>query len=433
MASFTYFIRTFGCQMNVADLADITLRLRGLGGSEVAQPEAASLVLVNTCTVRQKAEDKAHSYFSALKRAKRNGLPFIVGMGCLVPGAGPRIARLNPHVDLLIGHSDPEMVIDELLAHFPPLSGAHPDEFTMPLLDNGVCKHNFITAIRGCNHGCSFCVVPAARGPQRDVPLRRIIEQAQAFEQAGLPDITLLGQNILAYGQASGPEHPRFVELMERLLKETSFPWITFLTSLPCDLTDEICEKVIANPRITPLLHLPVQSGSDKVLGEMRRQHDVAHFRRIVAQARACRPDLFLTTDLLVGFPTETEADYQATLELIEEIGFNDAFMFAYSERPGTHSAENYPDILTREQKIARLTRLIACQREIAAGVNSRYLGQVLPVIIEKADTQGAVARTAFNKPVKLAATRTPVGQYSHVRVEGVKVSSFTGVEVDGA
>lgn len=433
MHSFTYFTRTFGCQMNVADLADITLRLRGLGGSEVAQPAQASLVLVNTCTVRQKAEDKAYSYFASLKQLKRNGAPFIVAMGCLVPGSGSRIAQLNPHVDLLLDHSDPELVLDELLMHFPPLSGAHPGEFTSPLMDNGVCKHHFITAIRGCHHGCSFCVVPVARGPQRDVPLKRIIEQAQAFEEAGLPDITLLGQNILAYGQASKPGHPRFIELIETLLKETSFRWTTFLTSLPCDLTDEICERVIAHPRVTPLLHLPVQSGSDKVLGEMRRQHDVAHFQRIVAKARACRPDLFLTTDLLVGFPTETEADYQATLELIEEIGFNDAFMFAYSERPGTHSAQHYPDTLSREQKIARLTRLIARQREIAATVNQRYTGAVLPVIIEKADEQGVIARTAFNKPVKLAATSTPVGQYSQVRIDSVKVSSFTGVEVDGA
>jgi tRNA-2-methylthio-N6-dimethylallyladenosine synthase len=218
---------------------------------------------------------------------------------------------------------------------------------------------------------------------------------------------------------------------MEMLLIETGFRWITFLTSLPCDLTDEICERVIAHPRVTPLLHLPVQSGSDKVLGEMRRRHDVAHFRRIVAKARACRPDLFLTTDLLVGFPTETDEDYQATLELIEETGFNDAFMFAYSARPGTHSAEHYPDSLSREQKSARLTRLIARQREIAANANRRYTGQVVPVIIEHADGNGAVARTAFNKPVKLASTRTAVGHYSTVRISDVKVSSFTGVEVD--
>lgn len=430
MQSFTYFSRTFGCQMNVADLADISARLAALGGREVLRPEDADLVLVNTCTVRKKAEDKAQSYFATLKGAKRNGKPFIVGMGCLVPGAGAQLARINPHLDLLLDHSDPDQVLDELHLHFPPLAELEQGALAAPLMDGSLARHNFITAIRGCNHGCSYCVVPLARGPQRDVPLRRIVQQAQAYQQAGARDITLLGQNILAYGRESGPGHPGFVELMETVLAETDFRWITFLTSLPSDLTDEICERVIAHPRITPLLHLPLQSGSDAVLSAMRRGHDVAHFRRMVHKARECRPDLFLTTDLLVGFPTETDADFAATLAVVEETGFNDAFMFAYSPRTGTHSAQHYADRLTREQKIARLTRLIARQRELAAGLNRRYIGEVLPVIIEHADANGALARTAFNKPVRLPATGTPVGQFSRVRISSVKVSSFSGVEV---
>jgi tRNA-2-methylthio-N6-dimethylallyladenosine synthase len=418
--------------MNVADLSDIGARLRALGGIEADSPAAADLVLVNTCTVRQKAEDKALSYFGALRQAKRGGRPYIVGMGCLVPGAGGRIAQLNPHLDLLIDHSDPRMVIGELLAHFPLLSGIDVDGVPGPLLNATSAKLNFITAIRGCQHGCSFCVVPLARGPQRDVPLPRIVEQAQAYQAAGAPDITVLGQNVLAYGKASGSGHPGFVELMETLLAETEFPWITFLTSLACDLTDEICERIVAHPRITPLLHLPVQSGSDKVLADMLRGHDVAQYKRMVAKARACRPDLFLTTDLLVGFPTEAEGDFEATLGLVEEVGFNDAFMFAYSPRPGTQSALRCPDVWTREQKIARLTRLIAWQRALAAQLNRKYLGQVLPVIIEQADEAGVVARTAFNKPVRLRHARTPMGRFSQVRITGVRVSSFDGEEAPG-
>jgi tRNA-2-methylthio-N6-dimethylallyladenosine synthase len=430
MQSFTYFSRTFGCQMNVADLADISARLCALGGSEVLDPENADLVMVNTCTVRKKAEDKAYSYFAALKRAKRDGRPFIVGMGCLVPGAGGRLAELNPHLDLLLEYSDPDLVLSELQAHFPPLAQAQQADLAAPLLNGGVCRHSFITAIRGCDHGCSYCVVPLARGPQRDVPLARILAQAQAYEAAGAADIALLGQNILAYGQASGAGHPGFIELMETLLAGTGFRWITYLTSLPTDLTDEICERVIAQPRITPLLHLPLQSGSDNVLRDMRRGHDVAHYQRMVAKARSCRPDIFLTTDLLVGFPTETDADFEATLELVETTGFNDAFMFAYSPRPGTYSALNYPDNLARERKIARLVKLISRQRELAAQLNRRYIGTVLPVIIEQIDAKGAVARTAFNKPVRLPQARTPVGRYSQVQILDVKVSSFSGIEV---
>lgn len=419
--------------MNVADINDLRARLERSGGAAVADPAAADLVLVNTCTVRAKAEEKAYSFFGELKRLKNGGgrEPLLVAMGCVVPRNREALARRFPHLDLLVDYSDPDSVMDVLREHFPPLAHATDLSEYEPLLDPRHCPQRFVTAIRGCNHGCSFCVVPRARGPQRDVPLGRIAREARALEQAGAPDLTILGQNVLAYGTTSGDRTPRFIELMQTLLAETGFRWITFLTSLPGDLTDEICERVIAHPRVTPLLHLPVQSGSDKVLGEMRRGHDVAHYRRMVARARACRPDLYLSTDLLVGFPTETEADYRATLALVEEIGFDDAFMFAYSERPGTLSARKYEDTLSRSEKHERLNALIARQRELGAARNQRHVGEVLDVIIEHADPDGAVARTSFNKPVQLAGARTAVGQYTRVRITAAKVSSFRGEEVE--
>jgi tRNA-2-methylthio-N6-dimethylallyladenosine synthase len=260
--------------------------------------------------------------------------------------------------------------------------------------------------------------------------LDEVIEHAQSCQAAGAPDITVLGQNILAYGKASGERHPGFVELMETLLAKTTFPWITYLTSLASDLTDEICERVIAQPRITPLLHLPLQSGSDHVLEDMRRGYDVERFTRIVATARAVRPDLYLTTDLLVGFPTETEADFAATLQLVEQLGFDDAFMFAYSPRPGTYATRKYPDSLSRAEKLDRLSTLIAQQRAAAAQRNQRYLGQELEVIVEKRTDDGAVARTNFNKPVRLGAVQTRPGHYTRVRITQVRVTSFDGEEV---
>jgi len=420
--------------MNVADADDIGARLSAHGGRRVDDPGHADLVLVNTCTVRQKAEDKAMSFFGGLKHAKHNGggKPFIVAMGCVVPRTGKKIQDTFPHVDLLINYSDPDIVLAELASSFAPLAGASLDDGYSALTSDATSQLTFVTAIRGCNHRCSFCVVPWARGPQRDMPLERIIAEARAHEAAGAPDICVLGQNILAYGKTSGDKSQRFVELMETLLAETAFPWVTFLTSLACDLTDEICEKVIAHPRVTPLLHLPVQSGSDKVLGEMRRQHDIETYKRMVARARECRPDLYLTTDLLVGFPTETDDDYQQTLDLVQEVGFDDAFMFAYSERPGTHSARNHPDILSRKQKIERLAKLIELQRRLGSERNQRYVGQMLPVIIEKRHPDGsATARTAFNKPVRLENAGRDVRQYSRVLITGAKGTSFEGEEVD--
>jgi tRNA-2-methylthio-N6-dimethylallyladenosine synthase len=420
--------------MNVADFDDLAARLIALGGVSVEEPAQADIVLVNTCTVRAKAAEKAHSYFGELKHLKRNGgaAPMLVGMGCAVHRNREELMRRFPHLDLLIDFSDPDGVLDVLREHFPSLTAQDDPDAQTPLLDPENCRQHFITAIRGCQHGCSFCIVPRARGPQRDVPLERIVAEAQQLEAAGAPDLTVLGQNILAYGTTSGENSPRFVELMETLLAETGFPWITFLTSLASDLTDEICERIIAHPRVTPLLHLPVQSGSDHVLGDMKRGHDVAHFRRMVQKARACRPDLYLTTDLLVGFPSESEEDFQATLELAQDVGFDDAFMFAYSERPGTLAAERFEDSLPRAGKMQRLNELIAKQREWGAQRNRRFLGQELPVIIERRDSDKAVARTAFNKPVYLESASTPVGEYSRVLITGTRISSFEGKEVAG-
>jgi tRNA-2-methylthio-N6-dimethylallyladenosine synthase len=463
--SFTYYARVFGCQMNVADVDDIGARLALHGGVRVERPEEADLVLVNTCTVRQKAEDKAMSFFGNLKHVNaplqmpvgapvkaplmvgavpRGGLtaaptvdiaatgkkPFIVAMGCVVPKARKFIEQTFPHIDLLVNYSDPDIVLAELIDRFPPLAGRTIEDSFPPLLQSDRALPSFVTAIRGCNHRCSFCVVPWSRGPQRDVPLEQVVAQAIEYEKAGAPDITVLGQSIMAYGKASPQPHPDFVDLMQALLRQTGFRWITYLTSLACDMTDRVCEEVIANPRVTPLLHLPVQSGSDKVLGEMRRQYDTDQYRRMVRKARHERPDLYLTTDLLVGFPTETNEDYEQTLALVEEIGFDDAFMFAYSPRPGTHSVRVHPDSIPREEKIARLSRLIAMQRAQSAERSKRYIGQELETIIESSTAEGAVARTAFNKPVHMAEARTPVGQFARVRITGVRVSGFTGEEL---
>lgn len=418
--------------MNVADMDDLRGRLAGRGGVEVDGPQRADLVLVNTCTVRAKAEDKALSFFGELKRTKARpgGGPFIVGMGCVVPRSRDKIEQRFSHLDLLLDYSDPDNVMAALGEHFAPLGGGELAADFTPLLRADVSPLRFVTAIRGCRHGCSFCIVPSVRGPQRDVPLERILAEARALERAGAPDLTVLGQNILAYGTTSGNGAPRFVELIETLLRETGFRWITYLTSLPSDLTDRVCERVIAHPRVTPLLHLPLQSGSDRVLSEMRRGHTTADYRRIVAKARECRPDLYLTTDLLVGFPTESEADFEQTLALAEQIGFDDAFMFAYSERPGTIAARKFGDPLAREEKLRRLNELIARQRAWGAARNQRYVGQRLEVIVERREDGGAVARTAFNKPVRLARSLRTPGEFATVEISAAGVSSFTGNEV---
>ncbi|MBN2081894.1 MiaB/RimO family radical SAM methylthiotransferase [bacterium] len=415
--------------MNVADMDDLAARLDAAGGQPVDDPVRADLIMVNTCTVRAKAEEKAYSFFGELKRLRRTDgtRPLLVGMGCVVNKQREELAKRFPHLDLWLDFSDPDGVLAALRQSFAPLTALDLDAEFTPALDTGLSPLRFVTAIRGCNHACAYCVVPRARGPQRDVPLDRIVAEAQRLERAGAPDLAVLGQNILAYGTTSGDKRRRFVELLETLLGETGFRWITYLTSLPGDLTEEICERIVAHPRVTPLLHLPLQSGSDRVLADMRRGYDLGHYRRLVAYARQCRPDLYLTTDLLVGFPTETEEDYQATLNAAEELGFDDAFMFAYSERPGTLAARKYGDPLPRGEKLRRLNELIARQRAWGKARNRRYVGQRLAVIVERIDGAAAVARTAFNKPVHLPAAGLKVGEYALTEITSAKVSSFAG------
>lgn len=415
--------------MNLADADDISARLAAYGGTSVDSPQQADLVLVNTCTVRKKAEDKALSYFGLLKQnAASNGRnPYVVAMGCVMPKGGRQLKNMHRNIDLVINYSDPDIVLAELTANYPPLANASEADSFLPLAGNQSSQLTFVTAIRGCNHRCSFCIVPWARGPQRDVPIERIVAEAQAHEQAGAPDICILGQSIMAYGKTSGDSSPRFIEMMKAVLDSTNFPWVTFLTSLAVDLTAQICDEVIAHPRITPLLHLPIQSGSDKVLADMRRGHTTDQYRKLVAKAREVRPGLYLTTDLLVGFPTETDADFQQTLDFVQEIGFDDAFMFAYSERPGTHSARKHPDVLSRPEKIERLTKLIEMQRNIGRERNQRYVGQTLDVLIETAANGSATGRTAFNKPVKLPMCACTPGKIVKAKILFAKGTTFTG------
>jgi tRNA-2-methylthio-N6-dimethylallyladenosine synthase len=216
---------------------------------------------------------------------------------------------------------------------------------------------------------------------------------------------------------------------MQAVIEQTEVPWISFLTSQPHDMSDEIIRRVIAHPRVTPLLHLPVQSGSDAVLKRMRRGYTAKAYEDWVAKVRAARPDIFLTTDFIVGFPGETERNFERTLELIRRVRFNDAFMFAYSPREGTTAAEYDGQVKPAERK-RRLAELIELQRGIAHEVNSQYVGQTLDAIVEQADEGGAVARTPFNKPVVLPRTARKPGEFTRVRIGEVVVSSFKGEEV---
>jgi len=490
---FTFAMKTFGCQMNVADSDEIARHLAMRGGIQVTQPEIADIVIVNTCVVREKAEQKAYSFIGALKPLKlktgqsakvtldepkvrplcgqadlqredahkttKDGV-IIAVIGCLVPKSADFVREKFPYVDVLVGTSEPSVVLAELekAFEFPIFKGAYEltvleevrgaralESCTESAIGNAnalddapslegfpslmdVSRSALVTVIRGCNHVCSFCIVPKVRGRETSVPIREVVRQVKAYREAGFNEVTLLGQNILSYG-SDYKFDPNFVDLVDAVLAQTDVPWLSYLTSHPYDLTDEIIEKVVANPRVTPLLHLPVQAGSDRILGLMRRKYTVKEYLEKVDKARQARPDLFLTTDIIVGFPGETREEFEETLRLVEKVRFNDAFMFAFSPRKGTLAAK-YDDPQSRQEKKLWLNELIHLQREISQEVNRKYLGQVLPAVLEVKRENFAIARTAFNKPVELAFSAKNVGEFTTVRIDEVNVSSFKGVEV---
>lgn len=473
MGEFSFALKTFGCQMNVADDDALARELAARGGVQVTDVSAADLIVINTCVVRQKAEDKAFSFVGSLKPltegnppshpvklsapkllaqhetpARKRPRPLIAVVGCLVPKSGNELARKFGYVDILVPTSEPAEVIAEISTmmplperHEPAATGAllaaaspqlavsctasagGSDELRLDTKLSGL-----VTVQRGCSHACSFCIVPHVRGPEVSVPVERIIDEVNYYHRRGFNEITLLGQNVLSYGSDLGFS-PDFVEMMEAALSRTEVPWISFLTSQPHDMSKEIIQRVIAHPRVTPLLHLPVQSGSNKVLQRMRRGYTVEEYEDWVTLVREARPDVFLTTDFIVGFPGETERDFELTLALIKHVRFNDAFMFAYSPREGTAAARYDGQVELAERK-RRLSALIKLQRGIAHDVNTKYVGQVLDAIVEQADERQAVARTPFNKPVVLPRTARKPGEFTKVRITQAVVSSFKGEDV---
>ena len=471
MGGFSFALKTFGCQMNVADDDALARELAARGGVQVTDATAADLIVVNTCVVRQKAEDKAFSFVGSLKSLAEGDTPrhpvklsppkllaqgenpprtrehpLIAVVGCLVPKSGDELARTFSYVDLLVPTSEPAQVIAALaeVMPLPEPAEAAASSFSAPSprlaisctaaaggaedlrLDTKLS--GLVTVQRGCSHACSFCIVPHVRGPEISVPVERIVDEANYYHARGFNEVTLLGQNVLSYGSDLGFS-PDFVEMMEAVIERTEVPWISFLTSQPHDMSKEIIRSVIAHPRVTPLLHLPVQAGSNEVLNRMRRGYTVEQYEDWVALVRDARPDVFLTTDFIVGFPGETERDFELTLALVEHVRFNDAFMFAYSPRDGTAANELDGQVELAERK-RRLATLIKLQRSIAHEENSKYVGRVLDAIVEQSGERQTVARTPFNKPVVLPRSAHSPGEFTKVRITQTVVSSFKGEEV---
>ena len=371
---------TFGCQMNEYDSHTVRSQLVAAGYTPIESWRQADVVLVNTCAVRGKPVEKAATLLGELAKEKRRR-PLTIGLlGCLAQlEEGKALAR-KFGVDLLLGPGAVHHIVPAVQAGSFEDLGFHDDlaEFTPP--PPGTLSAH-LTIMRGCNHHCTYCIVPATRGPEVSRPPRTILAEARRLQEAGVLEVSLLGQNVNSYGLDRPGEYPSFARVL-RLVGGLGIPQVKFITSHPVNFSDDIVAAIAETPTVCRYIHLPVQSGSDRVLKRMAREYRREYYLERIAKIRATLPDATLSTDIIVGFPGETEADFEETLSLYREVEFDLAYTFIYSARPGTPAHEHFDD-LPREVKVERLGRLVELAKETSLRRNQAYLGREVEVLIE--------------------------------------------------
>lgn len=399
------YIETYGCQMNVAD-TEVVAAIMGMAGYELTDDiEQADAVLLNTCSIRDNAEQKIVGrlqFLASLKR-KRGGRLIVGVIGCMAERAKDDLIA-NHGVDLVAG-PDSYMDLPSLFASAEAgekainveLSTVETYRDVMPLRLGPNRISGFISIMRGCNNFCSYCIVPYTRGRERSRPAESILAELADLRSKGFKEVTLLGQNVNSYS-ADGVDFPDLLAAVAEAAPEMR---VRFTTSHPKDMSDRTIEVMASHPNICRHIHLPVQSGSDKVLKAMNRKYTREWYLGRIAAIRAAMPDCAITTDMFTGFHSETEEDFADTLSLMREVGFDASFMFKYSERPGTLASRTMPDNVPEEVKIERLNRMIALQNELSAESNRREIGREVEILVEgvsKRSTAQMVGRTSQNK-----------------------------------
>jgi tRNA-2-methylthio-N6-dimethylallyladenosine synthase len=439
------FIKTYGCQMNVYDSARMADVLAPLGYEPASGAAEADMIILNTCHIREKAAEKVFSELGRLrplKQARRGGGPVIIAVaGCVAQAEGAEIRRRAPFVDIVLGpqtyHRLPEMVARAARAGGTVLDTEFPaepkfDHLPAPAAPPGLSA--FLTVQEGCDKFCTFCVVPYTRGAEYSRPAADLLAEARRLVEAGAREITLLGQNVNAY-RGAGPDGGDWglARLIRALAELPGLMRLRYTTSHPLDMDDALIAAHGEVPALMPFLHLPVQSGSDRVLAAMNRRHGAADYRRVVERLRRARPDLALSSDFIVGFPGESEADFAATLALVEEVGFAQAFSFKYSARPGTPAA-GLPGQVPDPVKAERLDRLQTLLRRQQDAFSAACVGRTLPVLFERRGRHPGqlVGRSPYLQAVHAAAPDSAVGALLPVAIAAAEPNSLGGHIVGG-
>jgi tRNA-2-methylthio-N6-dimethylallyladenosine synthase len=436
----TFYIETFGCQMNAHDSEKVVGTMLQQGYTQVDSPEEAELVFYNTCSIRDKAEQKVFNRLQQFKRNAGKGKIFGV-LGCVAQQEGERIFERAPHVSLVAGSASytklPEMLV-QLEAGNRRVTGLSLDTtetFDTPFTRRDNPHRAYITIIEGCDKACAYCVVPFTRGPERSRTSESVLREGETVAERGYSEIQLLGQNVNSYRDPS-PAAWDFSHLLARMGEITGIRRVRFTTSHPRDFVKDIIDAIDASPTLCNHVHLPVQSGSSAVLSRMQRLYSRDQYMQRIDWMKSAKRNIAITTDIIVGFPGETEADFNETVRLAEEVEYDSMFIFKYSKRPNT-SALQYEDHIPEEEKTRRLMVLQERQRSIQIRRNASYIGKTEEVHVEGYNVATAqwIGRTTQNKTLNFCDStlpapiegRTLVGQYSDVLVTRAGPNSLAG------
>src|SRR6478672_7953482 len=432
------FIKTHGCQMNEYDSARMADVLAASEGLELTDNvEEADVVLVNTCSIREKAQEKVFSQLGRWKALKKDGKPVIIGVGgCVASQEGAAIVKRAPYVDLVFGpqtlHRLPELIQARRETGRPQVDISFPeiekfDRLPEPRADG---PSAFVSIMEGCSKYCSFCVVPYTRGEEVSRPFEDVLVEVAKLAAQGVREVNLLGQNVNAYRGPYGDGEIADLGLLIRAVAQIEgIGRIRFTTSHPLEFSDSLVEAYRDVPQLANYLHLPVQSGSDRVLGAMKRGYTALEFKQKIRKLRAVRPDISISSDFIVGFPGETDADFEKTMKLIEDVGFDQSFSFIYSRRPGTPAAD-LADDTTPDIKHARLQRLQAHVTAHAATISEAMVGSVQRVLVEgpsRKDPNELTGKTENMRSVNFAGHPRLVGQFVDVVITEAMPNSLRG------
>ncbi len=430
----SFHIITFGCQMNEHDSERMSGVLEERGCMSASSPDGADMIILNTCSIREKAEQKFYSELGRLKKLKEQkpGLTIAVA-GCIAQQDGRHILSRAPHVDMIFGPSDIARLsgmLDQRMAQSAPVVDISGDGAyhlkNLPARRTDTIKA-WVSIMYGCDNYCTYCVVPYLRGRERSRTTRDIVNEVSALAKNGFREITLLGQNVNSYGKGL-QEAGDFPALLRRVNAVEGIERIRFVTSHPRDLSENLIAEIRDLPKVCEALHLPVQSGSSAVLSSMNRKYTREDYLAKVRKLRAAVPEIALTTDIIVGFPGETENDFEMTVHLLEEVRYDGIFAFKYSQRPGT-AALRLPDHLPEDVKEKRLAKVLDLQKQITKQKNKALVGSIQEILVDGTSKKGGklCGRTRQNKVVNVAAPAELVGSLVKVKITSAGSNSLTG------